>query len=518
MATLEKNIKDDYGAAGNGSTDDWGAFNDFKTAVLTWQASNVGLVTLTVPAGTYHIPTQPTAPTAQFIFKGIKQLKVVGESSEEGASLSYLNGDMFLGGFGLPNATVSGVTQQCGIESVSAGVRSVVLTNAAKHSLYVVGRMGLVSGFDIGPVGGFPPSPHFFQYVRFIGKDAAAGIIYFDRPLRYDFLSTWPNYDSGNAFSPYGGGPATLYPMDESWDGEREFVNLKFNRANNQITCHVRKAVFVNCRTPTGTSIIPSENEIFMEINHTDPEIKEVDKIIEHYITIGGTRAGFDYQSSSVNSHIAKDLTLTSFIHGTAKQTLYDTCTIGSLAMGPFSYGRADSIVVRDSTVTAPSVLSILHKGPNDAGVENTYSMAAGVITVPKTAGEGLVPWAVPGTRLLWQASSDNRPEITNDAIQVTAVTYDATNVYVHTTGTVFPDPDVEGFPIKVYIRVHPAPRLTFTNVIGSATSIALSAKTPGNPLGVNNKDLNCPIAANTTHGFDVDDTEPTYKAMAGVF
>src|SRR5262249_2068458 len=114
--------------------------------------------------------------------------------------------------------------------------------------------------------------------------------------------------------------------------------------------------------------------------------------------------------------------------------------------------------------------------GPNDAGVNNTYTMSNGIITVPNTVGA--LRWAVPGNNLMWQGAYSSEKAFT-----IVDVSQDASNTYVKTSLT-------GGFPTvpptsdgRLFIMVHPAPKFTCSNCTGSPDALDLSQAPGGAPI-----------------------------------
>ena len=97
---VTKNFKTDFGAKGDGTTNDSPAFAAFKAWALDWQKNHAGLIELDMPPGTYLV-----AGTYQpWLFNGIKKLLVgygatlkTAFTNSSGAALPY---GAFLGGLG----------------------------------------------------------------------------------------------------------------------------------------------------------------------------------------------------------------------------------------------------------------------------------------------------------------------------------------------------------------------------------------------------------------------------------
>ena len=250
-AAASRNLKTDFGAKGDGRTDDSRAFKAFHTWALDWQRTHVGLIELDLPAGTFLYG----GAYDPWPFKGIKKLLVMGYgatlkvefTSSTGAPVPY---GIFLGGGGIFQAT----GHSARVENVAAGSNEVTLLNPAQVSLYRVGRYALMAGIDMMGYG-FPINPYYFQFVKITAIDAATGSITFADRLTDSYKKTWPHYNSGNFQSPDQGGPATLYELDPSWDTEVEYRGLTFEMPTKQIYADGRRIIYSDVTFLSGCPI-----------------------------------------------------------------------------------------------------------------------------------------------------------------------------------------------------------------------------------------------------------------------
>jgi hypothetical protein len=467
-ATIEKNIVTDFGAKCDGVADDARAFAAFNV----WAKAQTQLVQLTIPSGSI---CSFLTGAAQWWAKGIKQLLVIGY----GATITNHNRSapgFFLGGRGL----IQDDKHSAQVATVSAGAASVTLLRSSQSSLFTIGRYALLAGFDLQGLWnapyGYPPNPHFFEYVKVINIDAASGVITFDRSLKNTYKSTWPSYNSGNQFEIDNGGPATLYALDPSWDTEVEYRGLTISQPG-QTYANGRNVVYRDV-TFTGTACgIPTQNLSWTAISVSMENCTiEADKIVGTVTFIGGTVKAIDFQSSSIDLLVMDGTSITNFLHGTPKKAVISNSTIERFKPGAFAYGRSDEVICNNCVLPAISVLGITEKGGNgDPGVNNAYTMRDGVIIVPNRLGA--VRWAVPGTNLFWVGQYANET-----SFRVVDVTQDVNNTYVQTTlSGGFPSvPKTDG---KLYIGVHPAPQFTCANCTGSTDALDLSQAPPGAPI-----------------------------------
>jgi hypothetical protein len=466
---VARNIVTDFGARCDGLADDGRAF----TAFNTWAQSQTLSVQLTIPSGR----------TCSFLSseggdwtKGIKNLLVIGY----GASLTNGNRTVpgfFLGGRGLFNDNMHSAR----LGTTSAGDSVAQLLTPSQSSLFTVGRYALITGFDLQGLWnapyGFPPNPHFFEYVKITGVNAVTGAVAFDAPLKNIYKSTWPNYNSGNQFEIDAGGPATLYALDPSWDTQVEYRGLTISEDQVQ-TYAVGRSVTYRDVTFTGPNCaIPTQNLIWQAINTNMSTCSmEADKLVGSIVLDGVSINQINIQSSSIDLLSMKNSTVVRGMAGTPKKAVISDSTIANFRPGAYAYGRSDEVICTNCVLPAFSALGVTEKGPSDVGVNNAYTMSNGVITVPNTLNA--VRWAVPGTNLMWTSITESET-----AFRVIDVTQDANNTYVRTSlSGGFPSVPIGG-DNKLFIRVHPAPKFTCTNCIGSTDAIDLSQAPAGVPL-----------------------------------
>jgi hypothetical protein len=461
---IAKNIVTDFGARCDGVADAAAAFASFNT----WAQQQALPIQLTIPPGSI---CQFISDVGAWWAKGIKQLLVIGY----GATIGDANGTgygFFLGGLGV----VHDNQHSARIATVTAGASSVTLLNLSDSSKFAVGNYALMAGLDLMGYG-YPPNPHYFEYVQITGIDSASGTVTFNVPLKNTYKSTWPTYFAGSQFEADQGGPATLYALDPSWNTQVEYDGLTISRPNGQ-TYAVGKSVTYKDVTFTGENCgIPTENLVWQAINVTMLTCGiEADKLVGTVAFTGGTIHSITFQSSSIDLLTMDGTTVTGFINGTPKNAIIANSTIANFNPGAIAFGRSDQVTCTNCELAAISPLGVVDRGgPGDPGVNNVYTMAGGVITVPNSLAP--LRWAVPGTDAFWVGQYDNEGPFT-----IVDVTQDATNTYVRTSMT-GGFPSIPTYAGKLYIRVHPAPQFTCTNCTGSADAIDLSQAPAGAPI-----------------------------------
>jgi hypothetical protein len=390
-------------------TDDAAKFVTFNT----WAKANQGTanqVVLTIPSGSscwFGTSTQISGISNAWA-SGIKNLTVRGT----GATISGLGGSGFwLGGNGICQA---GLTDSGGcsarIQTVSAGSSTIQLTAASLAAGYIsrfsVGKWILVGGLDVqgifqGPYG-YPVNLTYFEYREIISVNSTTGVITLDGALTNSYLSTWPGYNSGNAFEADSGGPASIWVVggaDNTWNTAAEYIGLTISQAG-QTYSPGRSITYTNVTFTGSYCGIPSQNQTWTVTNGTMTScFMEVDKLIGTLTLDNVAIAYVDFQSNSVDSFVTRNgTTFTTALIGTAKSASMTDTTIASFRPGASAYGNTIGPVV--CTRCAITALTLTNAGIGDFGSSPwPYTMSGGVISFPVGAVQGAGPpqrWASP--------------------------------------------------------------------------------------------------------------------------
>jgi hypothetical protein len=458
-----KNIVTDFGATCNGAGNDNAAFTAFNSWAKTWQARNPGQIELDIPRGSVCMFTNGSK--GNWFARGINNLLVVGY----GATLSDNNGKgngFFGGGFGQFNDNAHSAR----LATVAAGANTVKLVTPTQTSRFQVGNWALITGLDMMGYG-YPSNPAFFEYVQITAINPNTGAVTFATPLRNGYKSTWPLYSNGNAFEADQGGPATLYALDPSWDTQVEYRGLTISQAG-QTYANGKSVTFRDVTFTGGACGVPSQNMLWQAINtNMTGCAMEVDKLIDTLVLSRVNIRMIAFQSASVNSFSMDRSNVTYAMNGTPINSNISNSAIASFRPGAYAYG-----VSRQTTCTNCVINAFVTGGFAEQGINN-YSMANGILTIPKPHGP--VTWAVPGANIAWQGHYDFEGPV----MQILDVWQDSTNTYVATSLK-------DGFPTlqlgtsaNIGVRTHPAPQFTCTNCTGSADAIDLSGAPAGAPL-----------------------------------
>lgn len=487
----------------NGVADDSAAASSFAGWVTgTFQVAHPGLlvgldlgtsgtcriVSTTVRCGTISPSFNVSCP-----WNGISKLRIVGY----GVTLDMSGADS-LAGQGIPaGATFISVRTA----SANAGDTCVTVnTNAdgstpINFSNFAVGRYVSMTGFDLQGLwqgGGFGYPPNLFEneYHKVTSLNTGTpGQVCFDAPLRHTYKSTWPLYDKGGVNGVGdNGGPATLYALDPAWDTEIEYrgvtipdrsgVSTSYNTLARKLVLRDVTLTGTLCVTPTQTEETDFVNVTAAGCNGSGNGV-EVDKQNNIFNVTGGSQWGYSFPSSTgAEVFNITNTTITNCISGTPRKfvgtNVRFTGTCGSPAwswqLGAAGYGRTDEVICTGCEVGTLTAAGVFNKGWHDGGVNLTYTMSAGVITIPNTLNGGTNPVinqerSFPvGTNLFWRNIS-NYTE--GGVFQVNSVDQDATNTYIHTSSVASSGNFPTTLPLdsgKLYVNVHPAPKFTCTS------------------------------------------------------
>lgn len=470
----------------DGVTDNTTAFDAFVSwAINTWQITHTGLIELFIPSG-----SNCSLTTFDVTFSGIKKLLVNGYGAALSGTYFHLGGSGQYqdGSHSTRIVTTSMGATQTTFNLASTSQPTACNSNATCAALFTVGGWAFISGIDLQTGVGFPSNPFYFQYVQVTNINPSTGVVTFTPPLTDAYKSTWPSYNSGGFLVPDGGGPATLYVLNPGWDIEIEWRGITFT-SNNQIDAPGRRVIFRDVTfTANGVACIyPTVNKYFSIINATMTNCTmEADKIVEEMTLSNVAISQIVFQNSGIKKFTANNLTAIG-INGTPLVTEISNSTItSSLIPGPTTNGRTNSIYLLNTSIASFDdgvVGGIIYSGRTSEGLNHIagLSMSGGIITIPNSyiqAATEQLGWAAPGGNYCWIDDNDN--STCDQLFQITDMTQDVTNTYIHTS-------QAGGFPAflvgKLGIRTHPAPQFTCSGCSGSPDAVGLNSAPAGAPL-----------------------------------
>jgi hypothetical protein len=392
------NIKTDFGAVGDGVTNDSSAFLRFRT----WGRKQKRKINLVIPPGYYINRTFPN----QWAFDGISDVTVHGY----GATVDTLNFGSFRGLAGSDNLHSSR------IKSASSSQSTVTLIKASEYSRYAEGDWIYISGIDLQGYGS-PPNHHFFEY-QHISSVNSTGVITLGQKLRCTYKETWPNFEAGNAKTLDLGGPATIYKMDPHWNCSNKIYGLTV-KTSAGVLFNGRHVEYVDCYFDGPSWPTMCQTHVARRCRFGGQV--EVDKGIEFIKYENCTASLIIVQSSSVDRFELEGCKLSNSLNGTAKNTVVRSCDMPGLFVGPLGYGQMESLLIENSRIGSIAITG-------SVGTLSQFRLTAGTFIMPK-AKTGPVLWATPGGWMRWGNS-----EITGQPFKILDLREDGTNVYIDTT------------------------------------------------------------------------------------
>lgn len=419
-------------------TNDSNAFIAFNTACK----GAVGLVTLTIPAGVYmDIPLG--GPNDSRWNRFISQVKVVGIGNP------MIAGALLLGSLTFPGT--NGGWFSARLTHVKPGDTSLQLLNpadafkfhpgvvrntASDGTVYTTGTIGNLTGIDTEGFG--DPTPQFREFVTITSVNDGTGVISIASPVTYEYLSTWPAYVPGSAFTVDEGGPATLYMWDNAWNANCEFVNIRFWSPSGSINCELRFVTFTNCAWVQNFSgvggFFPATCESWTLNNTTFTGKTEVDKNIHQLNVLNSTGHRWWLQTAACENMLIDTCTVDQ-VEGSARFTVMNNSTVTTLILGPVANGSANSFKATNCSFGS---IGIEFKEQLLPIGTTGYSISGGRIT--KSVSIGFVPtrWAIPGQRVIIQGQQDAEAAFgilavsgdgtSNDANTMALLHFDGTN------------------------------------------------------------------------------------------
>lgn len=468
----------------NGSGDDAPAFKAFNT----WARANQGSsnqVVLTIPNGSNCIfnsnQTYSGVTTTNTIAAGINNFILEGT----GATLTAGTSNFRLGGGGVCYvgiASAGGCSAR--LESISPGASTVTLTAASLASGYIsrfaIGNWVMVGGLDTQGqylfAFGDPPNNTYFEFRQITNINAGTGVITLDRPLSKTYLSTWPLYNAGDNLHSDGGGPATIWKLNDTWPASFEYRGLTINNTG-QTYAEGRYVTYRNVTIGGVDGAIPTQNEIWAAYSSSFANVNmETDKLVGTMILDNVTIKKITVQSSSMDELIIRNgSVITDALFGTPTSAAISDTTLNIFRPGATSYGTTNGPV----TCTRCDVTDFQFGGTLVQNRVADYSMSGGVISFANTDASGSDPdqrvFVPPNGNVFWSATGFTTAGLFN----VQAITQDATNTYIQTN-------EAGGFPSLANItpaRPHPAPQFTCDTCTGDPELVATSVQAGATPL-----------------------------------
>lgn len=439
------NIKTDFGAVGDGVTDDSAAFNNFQTAA---QALTVP-VYLLIPPGIYN------NPSAHTFWIGIDDLTITGY----GATIYYFTrgGAIYQSPVGVHSAR---------IQATNIGDRSVTLLNPAQTSIFTVGSWVVVCSLEMQGSYGYPPNWNQFEFQQITAINAGTGVISFAGWLRYAHLtnfpatSTDPSYDTG--------GPASLFAIRPDWDQRVRVYGLAVGQASDpnvfQVSAREIKVVDVTNNYGNGAAPTFARDIVFEGCVLNQLQV-EVDKLVEQLRFIDcEINTSLIMQSSSIDHVAVEGCHIYGVSITSAKDIAIRDTVIDSRLSINGQFGSSQAILVQNCTV--PEILPNL--GYTRVSL-SYFTFSHGTFSIPLTSPNiGYVwPSAVVGALCFFIGSGMGVPNF-GTPFYITGVRSDGTTMFIDTTlPATLPTYSGVDSPVITDFILHPAQQLTINSCRG---------------------------------------------------
>ena len=300
-----------FGASGDGSSDDTAAFLAFRT----WAITISGVVELRLYPGKTYMVGNPFWPT------DIEKLRVYGCGAviKNNATIDRLKYELVPAyGLSKKNAdwTPGSPVDSYHIQTSAPGEGFVTTVVAADAINFVDGETVLI-GALARQYGGFPPSYLYFEYTKVVGNgNGTTGVVTLEHRLRHEYRSDLPYI--GDAFTP-NDGRARIWKIDQgsNWGINHEYSDINFVR-NDVPAVNATEAVFLTGDNVTynrcgSNYFLPAMLE-HGRLNHvTQTGVSEFDKLINVLEIDGGV---FNDQVMSGTGINALRVSSTKFLKG----------------------------------------------------------------------------------------------------------------------------------------------------------------------------------------------------------
>jgi len=420
-------------------------------AFNVWARANQGStnqVVLTIPNGSncwFGAGSTISGYATNFWAAGIKNLIVEGT----GATIDSVDGSGFQ--LGATGTCFQGLTATPGcsarLQDITAGANTVTLTAASFSAGYIsrfsVGKRVLIGGID--PQAGFgdggygdPVNLWAFEWRTITaicnntGACPGAAVITLDTPLVDAYSASWPQYNDGDQFHSDGGGPASIWALNDGWETTVEYRGLTISQPG-QTYAQGRNITYRDVTFTGAHGGIPTQNETFSAINTNYGFTNmETDKLVTTMLFDGVTIAKVVNQSTATKRLIIRNSTFTIGLDGGAQYTEITDTDVRNWAPGIWVYG---SLRLNDTTTCTRCTINAINYtfGPTSQSDYNYYTKSGSTITMPNAGAQGSGPgqrYFVPGA-LVYYSTSNTNPPITFSccesigSFQVTTITSD---------------------------------------------------------------------------------------------
>ena len=420
--------------------DDAPAFQAFNN----WAVSQASPITLTLGSGAhvFLFATQDTNPNrGNSAAYGVPQPLTVVGNGRNSTKFKQGVGSSSQMSFGCQNAIASGTggfpstsIYTARLNSAAAGSTSLTCKTIADASLFSNNTEALVTGID-QQQSGSPVNPFAFDFVTITNVNTSTGAFTLQAGLANSYLDNWPSFNTGViGSSPDQGGPATIYVLDQGWKLDVTWQSLAIDStiSGGTVGCSGKSVKFVDCKS-IGFVPLPSINK-FVSFTNCDltSHGMEFDKLVDTCVFDNTSTALIEFQSANNQVIIQNGSTVS--LNGTARFTEVRNSTVTALKLGVLGFGRTESFLTSGSTFTGTFALGGVQDNGRITGVLQTdYTMARGVIKIPKAGLLYGCTWIQPGTDCYFAGTDSGKTINPGPGFKVLSVTDDSNFIYVNT-------------------------------------------------------------------------------------
>lgn len=301
------------------------------------------------------------------------------------------------------------------VPNLNAVVTLITTANAAN---YYVGQWISIYGLDLqnpyGHVTSNPANSHYQEYKRIIAINTGTGVLTLDGPLKWIYLSTFPNI-SGVSSLLVGGGNAQIAPMHPNWDTEVEIWGARWIGQSGET--QARRVLFKDCvwqgyGNAPGI-IAPSQSQTYVFRNcrfgpGDNSDFMQIDKNME-YLEFDGCTAPnsltIAFESTAVHECRMKNHQ-GSTILGTPRQIKVTDSEVNEFLVGQY-FGVTDSVDINNSRVTYFDMQQRYDdcaniSTANDMTLVPNWSFSNGTFTRNISATNQSMSWQIPGAKVFF--------------------------------------------------------------------------------------------------------------------
>lgn len=422
-------------------TDNANAWNSFNA----WAQSRINGAEVWFPPGTYNYDYS-LCPIGLF---NIPKLHIYGwdcvfqntyNSTTQGANFFFAEPwPTAAGPYFFPGTT----PVNWFINNTTVGANTFTLTTTSDAAHLVVGKWYTLASNDTQYFGD-PFNPQYFDLVRVNAINLSTGVVTVDQKIRYPHRTDYPDFNLSGAN--FACGKARVWDLSPNpgatWDIDHVYegftVNLPPGGGHFYWTMTGRRITTIGLK-----GCPPSESALMWGI-HKRPQFQltgEPDKIVHNLLYDDAEYEGaLVFQSSSIDFVTIRNSRINGQLNTGAKYTYVENTDVAGsvVGFGP-TFGLANSTILKNCALSAYGSnleISVLN-GAGTVTIDGVNAaFANGIFTLNK-AGLGflLTSWAVVDGQYVNLAGPSNIFTGDTGTGIVTAVTEDATNIYIQTIG-----------------------------------------------------------------------------------